>query len=168
MKQGIDPIEGHVFHYGDRVFKPVSALNAWADKLILFIWLILLLGMCFYSIIWPIQVKRKKLTNQFAISLRKNVSSAALASLLFLVLIGLGLAEPIARLGTPSIFSIGILLSSLMLLVTCALTFRCLYQVQSKLTHKTFFIISLIFISLQSIIVIYLAWHGAIGLRTWA
>ena len=168
MKQGIDPIEGLVFHYGDRVFKPVSALNAWADKLILFIWLILLLGMCFYSIIWPIQVKRKKLTNQFAISLRKNVSSAALSSLLFLVLIGLGLAEPIARLGTLSIFSIGILISSLMMLLTSALTLRCLYLIKSKLTHKTFFIFSLIFISLQSIIVIYLAWHGAIGLRTWA
>ena len=167
MKTAKDPLIGDVFHYGDRVFKPFSAISAWADKVILLLWIILLLVMCIYSLVWPIQVKRQKLNNSHAIKLRKTNTLAALSSVAFLLFLALGLMSPIARLGTVSFFSIGLMLTSVLMLLSTLYSIYGLYHLKAQLERKVLFTVSVIFIILQSAVVCYLAWHGVIGMRSW-
>jgi len=159
-----DPIEGEVLHYGNLVFKSVSGFQAWADKVIAITWLLLLIGLILHSCYWP--WRRKKLTAP-EVQLRQSLSFNAWSALLFLLSLALGLMSAIDRLGHIGFFSLGLMLSSLLLAATALWSIWKLKLLYNQLTAKKAFYIASLFAALQLMVVVYLAAHGVIGIQSW-
>ena len=159
-----DPIEGEVLHYGNLVFKSVSGFQAWADKIIAITWLLLLIGLILHSCYWP--WRRKKLTVP-EVQLRQSLSLNAWSALLFLLFLTIGLMSAIDRLGHIGFFSLGLMLSSLLLAATSLWSVWKLKLLYNQLTTKKAFYIASLFAALQLMVVVYLATHGVIGIQSW-
>lgn len=159
-----DPIAGKVLHYGSLVFKPVSAFQAWADKVIAITWLLLLVSLILNSFYWP--WRRKKLATP-EIQLRQSLSFNAWSALLFLLFLATGLMSAIDRLGHIGFFSLGLMLSSLLLAATSLWSVWKLKLLYNQLTAKKTFYIASLFAALQLMVVVYLAAHGVIGIQSW-
>ena len=167
MVSGNDPIAGDVIHYGDRVFQPVSLLSAWIDKVVFVVWLLLLISILIYSLFWSIKWLRGKYLTKEAVSARAGMTIAAWVSTSFIVFMIIGLASPFERLGQISIVSTGLFSSSVLLaLVT---VWACWNQFKLRKQNLSTFLYryGATFLILQLLVVVYLGWFGAIGIRTW-
>lgn len=167
MKLGDDPVLGPVLHYGDRVFKPVSVFNAWVDKIVLIVWLVLLLSMLVHSIVWPIQRMRGKLSRPGASGVRLSVSVAVWSVALFTLCLGSGLVSAIERLGNIGFFSIGLFVTSWLIVVATMWASYQLFNVRNVYGPTAVYRFSFVYIALQWLVIAYLANFGVIGILSW-
>lgn len=173
MKSAIDPVLGEVLHYGDRVFIKEPAINAYLDKAVLVVWLFGVIGFFGASIVWSIKrIRKTLLINQSNISLRTKQRSrimlANIGACFFLVFLSLGLQSPIDRLGQIGLFSLGLMMSSLLLLFTTFYSAFLHVKTQKLIKQRTLFLIGGAYLFLQLTVVIYLFYFGVIGMRAWA
>jgi CubicO group peptidase (beta-lactamase class C family) len=167
MKLGKDPVLGTVLHFGSRVFEPVSAFNAWIDKILLIVWLIMLLSMMIYSMIWPVKFWRGKLIEPGDLRFRLSTSAAVWSVVLFILFFGLGFASPIGRFGNIGMFSLGLFITSLILPVATAWAGYNLVDMRKILGQTFLYRCSLAYIAVQALVVTYLANFGVIGILSW-
>lgn len=163
-----DPLAGQVLHYGDRVFKKVSAINAWADKGVLVAWLFCLVPAALYSVVWPIRKLRGKIASPSALRGHALTTAATASAFVFLIFLGTGLASPIDRLGKVSLVSVGVMFSSVLLALITA--WACWEHYRLRGTHigPLLYHYRSLFLVLQVAVVVYLGWFGVIGIQTWA
>ncbi|NMP15891.1 serine hydrolase domain-containing protein [Thalassotalea sp. Y01] len=167
MIQTTDPQLGKVFHYGDRVFSQVSGFSAWIDKVLLVLWLLCLIITLPVAIFWLIRLSKKHYQNTASEKLRCAVLLASLSAWLFIFFLAFGLLSPINRLGGPTWISIGLMLSSLLLVAITMLAIRW-YAKNVKLSVGKFAnVFATILLPIQLIIVVYLGWYGVIGVQSW-
>ena len=95
MKAGTDPLAADVLHYGDRVYKPISAFSAWADKVVLIAWLLSLLVITPVSLVWLIKWRRGKYDAVHKKLPRKLMAFATWSAILFLLFLAMGMASPL-------------------------------------------------------------------------
>lgn len=173
LKLGDDPILGRVLHWGDRVFVPISALNAWIDKVALVVWVLLLLAMFVHSIVWSIQhIKRKlaKVNNSASkpAAFRFSVSVANWSVLLFILVLVLGLSSPIERFGNVGVYSLGLFFSSLLMPIA---TLWAIWQwiVTRKVTIGKFtYRYCGLYLFVQLVVLVYLLNYGVVGILSWS
>lgn len=163
-----DPIEGEVIHYGDRVFRKISATDAFADKLVLIIWLCCLLIVLVYSPVWLVNRRRGKIPEGPSLTMRKIFSHSGATGVGFLVFLLLGLADPISRLGGPGVVSVGFMLS--LLLMSAGTVWGAWKLVFLWREHLSLWLRGLTTVSLvaQSAIVVYLIVMGVTGAVIWS
>lgn len=174
LKLGEDPIAEKVIHYGDRVFVPVSAINAWLDKVILLIWGILLLTMILHSLFWPIQYLRGKFSNPDdalsairAVHFRLKLSLACWSVVLFLLFLWLGMASPIDRLGHIGFYSLALWLTSLLMFIATVWAIYSVFIARKFRLPRFLYIYSAVYLFVQAVVVFYLLYFGVIGIRSW-
>lgn len=167
MTRATDPVAGDVLHYGDRVFVKISAFDAMADKAIIFAWLLMLVSTLVYTPVWLVNKARGKITGTHSTQLRKWMSLSAVMALLFIALIGIGLSNPFDNLGAPGPISVGLFIASLLfaLVTVWACWKRIKYRGVSTSRWIRGFVA--VYLILQLVVVIYLAYFGAIGLISW-
>ena len=168
MKAGTDPLAADVLHYGDRVYTPISAFSAWADKVVLITWLLLLLIITPFSLVWLIKWRRGKYDARHQRLPRQIMTVAVWSALLFLLFLAMGMASPITRLGQIGVFSLGLLISSLLL--PCVTAWACWLQftLRNAGVHKFLYVSGTLFLLLQLLVVGYLGWFDVIGIRSWS
>ncbi|WP_371376323.1 serine hydrolase domain-containing protein [Thalassotalea aquiviva] len=167
MVQTTDLQLGGVFHYGDRVFSPVSAFSAWIDKVVLILWLLCLILTLPVAIFWLNRLSKRHYQNIASEKVRYAVVFASLSAWLFIFFLVFGLLSPINRLGGVTWVSISLMLSSLLLLAITVLAIWW-YCKNVKLSSGKFAnVLATILLPIQFIIVAYLGWHGVIGIQSW-
>jgi CubicO group peptidase (beta-lactamase class C family) len=172
MKVANDPILGEVLHYGDRVFKKESGFFALIDKLVLLVWLLLLISFMIMSMIWLIKRLRGKLLlgqeDEVARrKQRKNIMLALLGPLLFLLFLVLGILSPVERLGSVTVFSLGLFASTLLMFAGTLYSSFVHVKTQQLIKAKVLFVLASIYLLLQLCITFYLLNFGVIGVMTW-
>lgn len=163
-----DPILGDVLHYGDRVFKKITAFDAWADKTILIVWLMLGAILIPLSFVWITRVAKGQCKSLNQRNLYLSMVCCVFSAWVFLLFLGFGLLAPIPRLGSPTVVSIGMMISSILLVPTALVALWQLLSNKATFNHATTKVISLIFGVANALVVLYLGWFGVIGMRTWA
>lgn len=167
MKAATDPLLGSVLHYGDRVFVRESGFFAWIDKVLLVLWLLCALIALPVSTIWCFKTARKRYDTPADVKSRLSISFMWLCTWLFVILLIVGFQSPITRLGQPSIVSIGIMLSSIVLVgVTAYATYIfCRNRRQTK--GRLILLFGSVSVSILICVVTYLMYFGVVGIRTW-
>ena len=167
MTSATDPVAGDVIHYGDRVFVKTSAFGAIADKVIFLAWFLTLVITVVYTPVWLVNKARGKIVGAHSLQLRKWMSLSALVAVAFLVLIGVGLSNPFDNLGGPGTISVALFIASILLAIVTvwACWKRIKYRGPSTSRWLRGFVA--VYLVLQLVVVIYLAYFGVIGLVSW-
>jgi len=162
-----DPVLGDVLHYGDRVFKKISAFDAWSDKVVGAVWLLLALLLLPFTLIWLVRACKGRYTSPDQRNLYLSLVCCVLITWIFIGCLTAGLLAPIPRLGSVTFVSVGLMISSVLLVPSTLFAFWKLATQYALFNRATTRFVSSVFIVANTIVVIYLGWFGVLGLRTW-
>ncbi len=167
MTIGTDPEAGEVIHYGNMVLLKTSAFDVFADKAVLLLWILSLLISLVYTPVWLINRARGKITVEAGIKLCKWMSLAMLSAVVFLVLLAVGLGDPFGYLAAPGFVSLGIMVMSVVFAVVTLYACRVRLKYRGPETSRWLRGFVGFYLILQLLVVVYLFFHGVIGLLTW-
>lgn len=162
-----DPLAGSVIHVGSQVFKPVSPAVVWGQIGIAALWLLTIALSIPYALIWGFRRLRKKVDPGPTIRIRVWPLLAGLSVIAFNVLFIQGAADPFARLGVPSFWSVSILITSLAFAVFAILGVRDAVRFRHWSMNRGNYWFSTVSSSLHLVVAIYLTIYGVIGIMTW-
>ncbi|GGF82214.1 serine hydrolase domain-containing protein [Alteromonas lipolytica] len=167
MTIGTDPEAGEVIHYGNMVLLKTSAFDVFADKAVLLLWVLSLLISLVYTPIWLINRARGKITTEAGTKLRKWMSLSMLSAAIFIVLLAVGLANPFEYLSAPGLVSLGIMVMSVVFAVITL--YACVVRLKYRGSETSRWLRGFVggYLILQLLVVVYLFFHGVIGMLTW-
>ncbi|MBU3023725.1 serine hydrolase [Aestuariibacter sp. A3R04] len=167
MVEANDPVLGKVIHYGDRVFKQESTFLALADKVVLVCWLLLFVVLSLVTPVWIYKLWKNRYTGEGAVFTRRATLISLASTWSFLLFLLLGLMSPITRLGSPGVVSVGLWFTSIIFALGTAYSTYLLIRHRNLAVNPVLRILCYGFTLFQIIVVLYLCWHGTIGIVSW-
>lgn len=162
-----DPLEGPVVHVGTLVLKPVSPAVVWGQIGVAGLWLLTIALSIPYALIWVVRRVRKKVDPGPTIKIRLWPLLAGVSVIAFVALFTQGAADPFSRLGEPTFWSVGILISTLAFAAFAILGVRDAVRFRHWAMNRGNYWFSTVSSSLHLIVAVYLAVYGVIGIMTW-
>ena len=167
MVEANDPVLGRVIHYGDRVFKQESAFLALADKFILIFWLLLFVVLSVASPVWAYKLWKNRYTAEGAALTRRATLISLASTWGFLLFLLFGFMSPITRLGSLGVVSVGLWFTSILFALGTAYSAYLFIRNRKLAVNPVLRTLCYGFTLLQIIVVLYLCWHGTIGIVSW-
>ncbi len=162
-----DPLAGEVIHIGNAVFKPVSSFVVYSQFTIALLWFFSLISSVLFFIVWGIRKLDGKIPSGGATRIRIWPLLASISVIAFAIFFIAGSSDPFKLLGQPSVYSIGILLSSIIFaLMALVGVHSAIKERHTEMNRVAYWYCSLSSV-LHFAVAIYLLWFGVIGLITW-
>ncbi len=168
LSQVNDPLDGKVVHTDWLVLKPASGLAIYSQFAVLILWGSVTVSSILFCFVWGIRKFQGKISGKSTIRIRLWPLLAGMAAVSFLLLFMEGSSNPLKHFGEPSVFSVGIMLSSILFVLFTALgAYTSIIERNTKMNQGTYWYST--FSSLIHLIVsVYLLFYGVIGVMTWA
>ncbi|MBT8075534.1 MAG: beta-lactamase family protein [Gammaproteobacteria bacterium] len=163
-----DPLVGTVVHANNRVLKPVSPLVVYSQLGILILWGLFIATSLIFFPVWLVRRMRGKIPPGPAIRIRLWPLLASVSVVAIVGLFMLGMNDVFVRLGSPTAFSIGIMVASLAYAVFVVMGIHTAYWHRNTAMNRGAWWHSSLASLVHVIVLFYLLYHGVIGLRTWA
>ncbi|MBT8074422.1 MAG: hypothetical protein HKP21_12030, partial [Xanthomonadales bacterium] len=163
-----DPLAGKVVHANNRVLKPVSPLVVYSQLGILLLWGLFIATSLIFFPVWLVWRMRGKIPPGPAIRIRLWPLLASVSVVAIVGLFMLGMNDVFVRLGSPTAFSIGIMVASLAYAVFVVMGIHTAYWHRNTAMNRGAWWHSSLASLVHVIVLFYLLYHGVIGLRTWA
>ncbi|MGS0681151.1 serine hydrolase domain-containing protein [Shewanella sp. 125m-7] len=163
-----DPLVGPVFHSDSSVYRSVSAVIVFGQFTILALWLIINVTGLLYLLVWGVRIIMGADIKGNALMIRVWPLLATLSVLCFVLMFQLGGVDPFRLLGNITYVSIGLMLSSIALLIFTFLGCYVAIKAKASEMNKVNYWYCTIASCTHLLVVSYLAWFGIIGLQTWA
>lgn len=163
-----DPLAGEVVHSGWQVLKPVSAIRVFLPLALAAMWAVALLSSVVFFPVWGVRRLRGKIGAGSPVRVRLFPLFASFSVLLFLALFALGMGDPFARLGHMTVFSIGLMLFSILFAMFAAVGLVYALLVRAQPINRAVWWHSAVASSLHLLVAAYLLAHGIIGIATWS
>ena len=146
--------------------RPVSAVSVWGRWVGAGLSLLLLLSTVLFALYWVPAKTFGRLGNRESIHLRLWPFVATLSLLGAFVSLGMALGDPITRLGTPTVYSIGY---AVLTLAYGAATLAGLWALVRSRTraHGGTWTYHLFVVGAELVVLVYFVAHGLIGHRFW-
>ena len=155
-------------HIGSDVLKPVSGLQVWAQFGILGLWGLAVATSILFAPVWIVRRIRGRIPPGTAIRVRLWPLLASVCAIAFLLFFMVGMGDPFARLGGPTIVSVGIMGASLLFAMFAAVGVVYAIGVRKRSLNRVAWWHSMSGSALHLLVSAYLYAHGIIGLATWA
>lgn len=157
--------EGKKYLQGPGNFKETSPWKVWGELVILILFGISVLALLLIGLVGLfLRLAKKPFPHDKYLLWPGIVSISTIA-----LLIGFqaGSADPFKSLGSPSVWSIMIMISPIILCIASFMSLFTLFQWRRDSAPKWLKVLFLVFAILALIVSIYLLRHGVVGLRTW-
>ena len=156
-------------------YKKVSALRVWAQVVAIALVSFLVLSSLFFAPVWIWRKLSGKLHNAGPLSVRIMPLLGAISLVSFDVLFVSGLrggitacfVDDVVTLGTPSLFAVGIMFSSIAFPSAGAASLYVLYHERSAAMNRVVYWHSVLVTAALLGVAIYMGYWGLIGLRLW-
>jgi CubicO group peptidase (beta-lactamase class C family) len=162
-----DPLVGDVLHLNNTVYKPTSSLLAYGQLFMMGLWIVAVVSSILFSFVWGIRKLDGKIPKGGATRIRIWPLLASLSVVLFIILFISGAADPFKNLGEPSVFSIGIMLTSMMFALFSFIGVYTAIKEKKTLMNQAAYWYCSVSSVLHFIVSLYLLWFGVIGMMTW-
>lgn len=146
--------------------RPISAVSAWGRWIVTGLSLLFLLSTVLFALYWIPAKTFGRLQNRESVHLRLWPFAATLTLLWAFALLGLAFDDPITRLGTPTVYSIGYAGLTLAYGVAVLASLWALVRSRTRTSWSTW-TYHLFVVGAELIVLVYLAAHGLIGHRFW-
>ncbi len=147
-------------------FRPISAASAWGRWIVAGLSFFFLLSPLFFALYWVPAKALGRFRIPESIHLRLWPLVAALTLIGAVVLLALALGDPISRLGTPTLYSVGYAGLTLAYGLTVLAGLWALVR-SREYAHGGTWTYHLFVVGAEVIVLVYLAAHGLIGHRFW-
>ena len=163
-----DPLAGPVVHVGNLVLKPVPAVLAYGQLAIAALWGLVIATSFLYFLIWGIRRLRSKIPPGPTIGIRLWPLLASAMIVGVVVLFSVAMADPFARLGAPSFYTITIMVFTILFAFFAALGVTVAIEARQLPMNRWNYWYSTVSSCTHLVVAAYLFWFGIIGLRIWA
>lgn len=168
LSKAIDPLAGEVVHANNMVLLPTSTFAAYTQLAIGGLWAFVMLSSIFFVLVWGIRKLRGKIPGGATIKIRLWPLLASLSIMLLVFLFIQGSGNPFDAFGVPSVYSVGIMLSTLSFALFAILgSYTSVKERATKINRGTYWF-STISSFVHLIVAVYLLSFGVIGLMLWA
>ena len=164
----IDPLIGPVVHADSLVLKPASSLLVYGQLGIAILWGLSIVTSLFYFLVWGVRKLRGKIPSGATVRVRLWPLLAGLSVIALIGFFVLAIAEPMKNLAAPTVYSVGIMLSSIAFAVFAVVGVRTSIEERHTAMNRVNYWHSTIASFVHGTVVAYLLWFGAIGIMTWA
>ena len=163
-----DPLAGPVVHIGTQVLTSVSPIVAYGQLGIGVLWGLSIATSILFLLVWGVRKLRGKVPAGPATRIRVWPLLAGLSILAVIGLFAVGVSDPFKQLGSPTFYSVGIMLLSIAFAVFAFLGVRTSVRERDTPMNRWAYWHSTIASSVHFVVAAYLLWFGAIGMMTWA
>jgi CubicO group peptidase (beta-lactamase class C family) len=163
-----DPLAGPVVHVGTRVLKPVPAFVAYGQLAITALWGLVIVTSLAYFLVWGVRRLRKKIPAGPTIRIRLWPLLASASVVGVIVTFSVGMSDPLVRLGSPTVYSLTVMLLSMAFAVFAPLGVRSAVMLRQAPMNRWNYWYSTISSSIHLVVAAYLFWFGVTGLMTWS
>ncbi len=146
--------------------RAISSVSAWGRWIVAGLSLLLLVSTLLFALYWMPVKALGRLQNRESIHLRLWPLMAVLLLIGAFVLLALALGDPIARLGTPTVYSVGYAGLTLAYGVTVLAGLWALVRSRERAYWGTW-TYHLFVVGAELVVLVYFAAHGLIGHRFW-
>ena len=167
VSRAIDPIAGTVVHSNHTVLRPTSAVQVYAQVGVLLFWGLFIVTSLIFLPVWFVRQLRGKIPAGGSIRIRVWPLLASVSVMSLVGLFMLGMSDPFARLGAPTVYSIGIMLASLAFPVFSVMGVYTSYWERRTVINRGTYWHSTLASLVHLMVLFYLLYFGVIGLRTW-
>ena len=147
-------------------FRAISTVSAWGRWIGAGLALLLLLSTLLFALYWVPAKTFGRLRNRESIHLRLWPLAAVVTLFGAFALLGLALGDPITRLGTPTLYSVGYAALTLAYGVTVLAGLWALVRSRGQ-AHWGTWTYHLFVVGAELVVLVYFAAHGLIGHRFW-
>ena len=165
----LDPIAGHVFHYGPNTLKRISSLSAWLPIVVGVCWflsgvLAILLALWWLPNKW---LKNVRLGYEEQQRLWPLITFSFAPLCLFLLLLAKNSIQLNRLLGQPSWLSIGLMIGTSLFFLSSLWSLFNWWRITQFVSKRAHYWHSTLLTSLNALVSVYLLSHGVIGIRLW-
>jgi len=168
LSRVVDPLAGEVIHAGSSVLKPTSALLIYGQLGIAVLWVLSIGTSVIYFLVWGVRRLRGKIGPGPTIQIRLWPLLAGLSVVVVFAASALGMADPFAKLGSPTFLSITIMLSTITFAMFAVLGVYTSIKERNATMSRINYWYSTTTSFIHLVVAAYLFWFGVIGLMTWA
>ena len=162
-----DPLAGPVVHVGNLVLKPAPALLIYGQLAMAGLWGLVIATSLLYFPVWGVRRLRKKILAGATIGIRLWPLLASVSVVGTVILFSAAMADPFVRLGAPSVFSVTIMLLTILFAFFAALGVTVAVEARAVPMNRWNYWYSTASSCVHLAVAAYLLWFGIIGLMTW-
>ena len=168
-----DPLEGKVLEvaaggYGTTTLASIPGILFFGRLLVLIIWMLFMVRALFLSPFWILRYMRGKLRDNASIQVRLWPVAAIFTLLAVMFLAMLGIMDAPELINQPTLTSYSIMLLTIGFFGISIFSLFTIFKYRKKQIKSSVYIPATILSALNTIVALYLLWHGVIGVRTWA
>lgn len=167
LAQAVDPLLGPVIHVGSMVLKPASPVLIYGQLGIAILWLLAIVTSLLFFPVWGVRKLRGNIASGATIRIRLWPLLAGLSVIALIGLFVLAMSDPFKNLAAPTVYSLGVMLSSIAFAVFAALGVRTAIEERRTEMNRFNYWHASSASFLHGIVAAYMLWFGAIGLMTW-
>jgi len=168
LSRANDPLAGEVVHVSSLVLRPASNLLVYGQLAIAILWAVAIGSSVIYFLVWGVRKLRRKIESGATISVRLWPLLASLSVIIFLGAFMIGMTDPFARLSSPTLPAITVMIATAAFALFAALGVQASIAARHAPMNRVNYWHSTIASFTHLIVAIYLFWFGIIGLMTWA
>ena len=162
-----DPLAGPVVHIGNLVLKPASRLLIYGQLAIAALWGLVIVTSLLYFLVWGVRRLRKKIPAGPVIGIRLWPLLASASVVGVVMLFSVAMSDPFLRLGVPSVYSVTIMLLTVLFAFFAALGVTVAVEARRVPMNRWNYWHSTVSSCTHLVVAAYLLWFGVIGLMTW-
>ncbi|MEE4216937.1 MAG: serine hydrolase domain-containing protein [Xanthomonadales bacterium] len=163
-----DPLLGRVVHNGTTVLRPVMAAQVYLQFAILVLWGLFMASSLLFAPVWLVRRLRRKIAPGVTIRLRTWPLLATLSVLVFLLAFAVSMSDPFGQLGSPTVVSVAIMLSTIAFGMFAVFGTMCTIWSRGAGVNRAAYWHSATASVLNAVVAAYLLSQGVIGMMTWA
>lgn len=168
LSKAIDPLAGEVVHANNTVLLPTSSIAAYTQLIVGGLWAFVMLSSVLFVLVWGIRKFRGQIPAGATVKIRLWPLLASLSIMLLVFLFIQGSSNPFDAFGAPSVFSVGIMLSTFSFALFSVLgVYTSIKERTTKMNRGTYWY-STVSSFVHLIVAVYLLSFGIIGLTLWA
>ena len=168
LAKAIDPLAGEVVHANNVVLLPTSSIAAYTQLVIGALWAFVMFSSILFVFVWGIRKLRGKIPGGATIKIRLWPLLASVSIMLLVFLFIQGSDNPFDAFGVPSVYSVGIMLSTFSFALFAVLgVYTSVKEGSSKMNRGTYWY-STASSFVHLIVAVYLLSFGMIGMMLWA
>lgn len=168
LSKAVDPLVGEVVHADNTVLRPLNSILAYAQLAIASLWLFVMVSSVLFFLVWGVRKLKKSIPTGATINIRLWPLLASLSVILLVFLFIKGASDPFDAFAAPSLYSVGIMLSTLGFGLFSVLGVYTSMKERSSKMNKGVYWYSTVSSFIHLIVAIYLFYYGVIGLMLWA
>ncbi len=167
LSKAVDPLVGEVIHANNTVLLRTNGIIAYSQIAIGGLWLLVMVSSVLFLLVWGVRRLKKKIPNGATIKIRLWPLLASLSIIFLIFLFIKGSSKPFESFGDPTVYSIGIMLSTLAFGLFSILGVYTSMKERSSKMNKGVYWYSTVSSFIHLIVAIYLFYYGVIGLMLW-